>query len=168
MDISVESIRALREETGAGVMDCKRALQEAQGSFEEAIALLRRQGIAIAAQKSSRETKEGLIEAYIHPGSRVGALVEVNCETDFVGRTPEFKELAHNLAMQVAAMQPKYVSRAEITEEEEGDPAERCLLEQPFIKDASMTIQDLINGMVARVGENIRVRRFSRFSLGGE
>ena len=166
MEISVESIRDLRLETGAGVMDCKRALQESDGNFEQAVVLLRTQGMATAAKKASRATNEGIVEAYIHPGNRVGAIVEINCDTDFVGRTPEFRELAHNLAMQIAAMDPQYVTRFDGDDDHKSELSEDYLLEQAFIKDTSITIQDLINDMVARVGENVRVRRFSRFSLG--
>jgi elongation factor Ts len=166
LEISVESIRDLRLETGAGVMDCKRALQDSDGNFEQAVVLLRTQGMATAAKKASRTTNEGIVEAYIHPGNRVGAIVEINCETDFVGRTPEFRELAHNLAMQIAAMDPQYVTRFDGDDDHKSELSEDYLLEQAFIKDTSITIQDLINDMVARVGENVRVRRFSRFSLG--
>ena len=166
MEISIDLVRALREQTGAGIMACKEALQETRGDLEQATELLRQQGLAIVAKKAARETKEGVVEAYIHSGSRVGALVEVSCETDFVARTPEFRELAHNLAMQVAAMRPTYVSQEEVPDSDEANPEESCLLEQPFIKDSTKTVRDLINEIVAKVGENVRVRRFSCFSLG--
>lgn len=166
MEITVNHIRALREETGAGVMDCKKALEEAQGDLEKAKEILRDKGMATAARKASRVTNEGLVEAYIHSGGRVGALVEVNCETDFVARTQEFRQLAHDLAMQVAAMSPLYLDSQDMPEAEERDPQEVCLLQQAFIKDPAKTVQDLINEVVARVGENIRVRRFARFALG--
>jgi len=166
LEITVDQIKALREQTGAGILACKEALQKTRGNVAEAIALLREQGLAVVAKKAARETKEGIVEAYIHLGSRVGALVEMNCETDFVARTQEFRDLAHNLAMQVAAMKPLYVSRDEIPQGDAANPEEACLLEQPFIKDGSKTVHDLINETVAKVGENIKVRRFARYSLG--
>ena len=164
--ISLEAIKALREQTSAGVMDCKRALEEAGGDLEKATQLLLARGVATASKKSDRATQEGLVECYIHTGGRVGALVEVNCETDFVGRTPAFQQLAHDLAMQVAAMAPRYVESGSVPPGEEVNPEEVCLMEQPFIKDPSKTIRDLVNELVAQVGENIRVRRFERFGLG--
>ena len=164
--VSLEAIKDLREQTSAGVMDCKNALEEAEGDMAKAMELLRQKGLSIAAKKSSRDTLEGVVECYIHTGSRVGAIVEVNCETDFVARTPEFKELAHNLAMQVAAMSPRYVD-GEAPAEDEADGGEGLLLMgQAFIKDPSCTIRDVVNEVMARVGENIRVRRFQRFALG--
>jgi elongation factor Ts len=165
-NVSLESIKALREQTSAGIMDCKNALEEADGDMVKAAELLRQKGLILAARKSSRETPEGLVDCYIHTGNRVGAIVEVNCETDFVARTPEFKELVHNLAMQVAAMAPRYVDNGSIPAEDTANPEEACLMEQPFIKDPSQTITDLVNEVVARLGENIRVRRFERFALG--
>ena len=166
--VSLEAIKDLREQTSAGVMDCKNALEEAGGDTAKAVELLRQKGLSIAAKKSSRDTLEGVVESYIHTGNRVGAIVEVNCETDFVARTPEFKELAHNLAMQVAAMSPRYVD-GEVPAEDESDGGEGLLLmEQAFIKDPSCTIRDVVNDVMARVGENIRVRRFQRFALGEE
>jgi elongation factor Ts len=166
LETTVEQIKALREQTGAGILACKEALQKTRGNLDEAIALLREQGLVIVAKKATRETKDGVVESYIHSGSRVGALIEMNCETDFVARTEEFRELAHNLAMQVAAMRPLYIHREEIPSGEDVNPEEACLLEQPFIKDSSKTVRDLINEIVAKVGENIRVRRFARYSLG--
>lgn len=163
--ISPESVKQLRDLTGAGVMDCKRALEEAKGNLQKAQETLQKKGIFLAAKKSARETREGVINAYIHSGSRIGALVELNCETDFVARTDDFKELAHNLAMQVAAMQPLYITREEAATDSQ-NPEEVCLLHQPFIKDPTRTVQDLINELIAKVGENIRVRRFARFALG--
>ncbi|MFH1560154.1 MAG: translation elongation factor Ts [Chloroflexota bacterium] len=165
-EVSLESIKTLREQTSAGIMDCKHALEEAGGDVVKAADLLRQKGLILAAKKSSRETLEGVVDCYIHVGSRVGAMVEVNCETDFVARTPEFKELVHNLAMQVAAMAPRYVDNGSVPAEDTVNPEEACLMEQPFIKDPAITIKDLINGVVSRVGENIRVRRFERFALG--
>ncbi len=166
MEITVDLIKTLREQTGAGVLACKNALQKTQGNMEQALALLREQGLAIVAKKAARETKEGLIGSYIHSGNRVGALVELNCETDFVARTSDFGELVHNLAMQVAAMSPRYISRDDIPVGDDADPEETCLLEQAFIRDSSKTVRDLVNETVAKVGENIRIRKFVRFSLG--
>ena len=166
MEVSVDSIKALRELTGAGVMDCKRALAEADGDLDRAQEVLREQGIASAAKKVSRETKEGLVEAYIHSGGRVGAIVEVNCETDFVARTDDFKSLAHDVAMQVAAMSPQYLDSADIPEGEAADPQEACLLQQPYIKDPTLTVEDLVKDAVAKLGENVQIRRFTRLSLG--
>ena len=164
MEIPIEKIKELRQKTGAGIMDCKKALLESGGDFDGAISILRERGFAIAEKKKERETKEGLIEAYVHPGGRVGALIELNCETDFVARTPEFKELSHNLAMQVAACAPEFISPDEVPEGK--DPNETCLLLQPFIKDPQKKVQDVISETIAKVGENIRVSRFSRFELG--
>lgn len=166
MAVTVETIKALRDLTGAGIMDSKRALEETDGDVEAARKILREKGIASAAKKASRDTNEGLVEAYIHSGGRVGAIVELNCETDFVARTDDMKDLAHNVAMQVAAMSPRYVREDEVPEDEEGSPQEVCLLSQPFIRDNEQTVQDVVNETIAKVGENVRVRRFSRFSLG--
>jgi elongation factor Ts len=196
MEISTELIREIRERTGAGVMDCKKALTECSCDLEKAIELLRKMGIAAAAKKASRVASEGLVEAYVHPGSRVGALVEVNCETDFVARTPEFKALVRDLAMQVVASEPVAVSRqevpAELLEKEKeilaaqvassGKPPqivdkivqgrldkfykENCLLEQPFIKDPKRSVEEIVKEAAGKFGENIVVRRFSRFRLG--
>ena len=166
MDVTVESIRDLRERTGAGIMDCKRALEESEGDLERAQELLRERGLATAAKKSSRATNEGIVESYVHSGERIGALVEVNCETDFVARTPDFRDLAHDIAMQVAAMAPLYLDTADIPEEDSHDPQGVCLLQQPFIKDPGITVQERVNEAVGRLGENVRVRRFARFSLG--
>ncbi|MDP6102935.1 MAG: translation elongation factor Ts [Dehalococcoidia bacterium] len=165
-EVSLEAIKALREQTSAGVMDCKNALEEAGGDMVKAVELLRQRGLTIAAKKSDRETLEGLVDCYIHTGNRVGAIVEVNCETDFVARTPGFKELAHDLAMQVAAMAPLYLDSEAVPTEDTVNLEEACLMEQPFIRDPAKTIRDLVNDTVAQVGENIRVRRFERFALG--
>ena len=165
-EVSLEAIKSLREQTSAGVMDCKNALQEAGGDLVKAVELLRQRGLTIAAKKSSRDTPEGVVDCYIHTGNRVGAIVEVNCETDFVARTAEFKELVHNLAMQVAAMKPLYLDNEAIPEGDTVNPEVACLMEQPFIKDPSKTIRDLVTDAVAKVGENIRVKRFERFALG--
>ena len=167
MEISVEMIRDLRQKTGAGVMDCKKALEQADGNFEKAEGVLREQGLSSAAKKVGRETREGLVHAYIHTGGRVGALVQLDCETDFVARTPEFQELAHNLAMQIAAMpSTSYISKDDIEEEEKRPIEEISLLDQSYIKDPSRTVNDIIQDAIARVGENVKVRRFSRFALG--
>ena len=166
MDIGVDQIKALRALTGAGIMECKKALQEALGDISRAEQVLKDRGIAMVERKADRETREGVIEAYIHSGSRIGAMVEVNCETDFVSRLPEFKELAHHLTMQVAAMAPEYVDRSEMPEDDPGNPEEVCLLQQPYIKDDAKVVQELVTELAARVGENIRVRRFARFALG--
>lgn len=167
MAVSTEDVKRLREETGAGVMDCKRALDEARGDYEKALALLSEWGAARAEKKAHRETSQGIVEAYIHAGGRVGALVEVNCETDFVANTVEFRALVRDIAMQVAAMSPQVVAPEDRTPEHEGPDAEICLLSQPFIKDASRTIGDLVRDAIARTGENIRIARFARFELGG-
>ena len=166
MGVTVEAIKALRDRTGAGIMDCKRALEQAEGDLDQAQGILREQGIASAARKASRTADDGLVEAYIHKGGRVGAMVEVNCETDFVALTSDFKALAHDIAMQVAAMAPLYVDTDDIPDGEDADPREVCLMQQPFIKDPDLTVQDLVNQAVGKLGENVRVRRFARFSLG--
>ena len=196
MQITPVMIKELREKTGAGIMDCKEALAASDGAMDEAIDFLRKKGLQAAAKRAARSTQEGLISSYIHGGGRLGVLVEVNCETDFVARTEDFQDLVHDLAMQVAASNPLYLSRADISEEtvtkeryiyEEqakasGRPLqavpkivegrlekyfqEVCLLEQPFVKEPSMTIQDLIKAKIAKTGENITVRRFVRFQLG--
>ena len=166
MEVTTELVKALRDQSGAGIMDSKRALESADGDIDKAQEILRKQGIGAAAKKSSRATNEGLVEAYIHSGGRVGAIVEVNCETDFVARTPDFKSLAHDVAMQVAAMAPLYIDRADIPEGEDADPQQACLMEQSFIKDPPKTVRDIVSETVAKVGENVRIRRFARFSLG--
>lgn len=166
MNITTADIKALRDSTGAGIMDSKRALEEAGGDIERAQDILREKGVASAAKKVDRETEQGVIECYIHSGGRIGAMVEVNCETDFVARTEDFKALAHDIAMQVAAMNPGFIAESEIPEGEDVNPQESCLLQQPFIKDPGMTIDELIKELIGKLGENIRIRRFSRFSLG--
>ena len=147
-------------------MDCKRALEETGGDQEKAAALLREKGIASAAKKASRATNEGLVETYVHTGGRVGAMVEINCETDFVARTDDFRALAHDIAMQVAAMAPVSIGGTDTPEDEDAPAQENVLLQQPFIKDPSLTVQDLINEAVGKLGENVRVNRIARFSLG--
>lgn len=167
MQVTTEAIRALRERTGAGIMDSKRALEEANGDMDQAEAALRVKGIARAGEKVGRTTGEGVIDCYLHAGNKIGAMVELNCETDFVARTDEFRELAHNLAMQVVAMSPLYITPEEIPSDDPREAQEVCLLSQAFIKDNSRVVNDLVLDMQARVRENIRVRRFIRFSLGG-
>jgi elongation factor Ts len=148
---SKDHVKRLREETGAGVMDCKRALDEAKGDFEKAKALIKERRLAKAKEKSDREANEGVVEAYVHAGGRIGAMVELSSETDFVARNPDFKGLAREIAMQVAAMDPSNVDQ---------------LLEQPYIRDSSKTIGELVTGIAATTGENVRVKRFKRFELG--
>ncbi|MGI6713408.1 MAG: translation elongation factor Ts [Bacillota bacterium] len=194
--ISAEMVKELRERTGAGMMNCKKALSETNGDIEKAIELLREKGLAAAAKKSGRIAAEGLIESYIHGFGRIGVLVEVNCETDFVAKTDEFRALCKDIAMQVAASKPEFVSRDEIPQDKidkekeilrvqalnEGKPEkvvdkmvegriekyfkEVCLLEQPFIKDPDISIQQLITEKIAKIGENISIRRFARFEVG--
>ena len=147
-------------------MDCKEALVQTSGDLQEAQNLLRKKGLASVNKRAVNEANEGLIVAYVHNGGRVGALIEVNCETDFVARTEEFRELAHDLTMQVAAMDPKYLSEEEMPPGEGFIPAEHCLLNQPFIKDGGRIIQDLLDEVAVKTKEKIRVRRFARFSLG--
>ncbi len=163
MLVSTEAVKALRDKTGAGVLECKKALLEAEGDLSYAIAILKERGLLLAEKKAERVTREGLIEAYVHTGGRLGALIEINCETDFVARTEEFKRLAHDLAMQVAATAPRFISADEAPEGE--DPTEDCLLVQPFIKEPEKRVQDIIAEARAKLGENIRVRRFARFEL---
>ena len=166
MNIPTVKVRELREQSGAGVMSCRNALIEASGDIEKAQQILKEKGILKAQKKLERSTTQGVIETYVHTGGRIGAMVEVNCETDFVTRTDEFKELAHNLVMQVAAMPPQFISDDEVPEGTDVEPQVDCLLLQPFIKDPSKTIQDIIVETIARLGENIKVARFTRFELG--
>jgi elongation factor Ts len=164
---TTDDIKRLREETSAGIMDCKRALEESGGNYEKAKTALAELGLARAAKRSERETAQGLVEAYIHAGGRIGSMVEVNCETDFVARTDDFKVLAHDIAMQVAAVSTTLaVSEEDLPSGAEGAPEEIILMKQPFIKDGSKTIADLVNAAISKTGENIRVRRFARFELG--
>ncbi len=166
MAVTVDDIKALRDITGAGIMDSKKALEEASGDLRKAEELLRQQGIASAAKKANRATNQGIIESYIHSGGRIGAMIELNCETDFVARTGNFQQLANNLAMQIAAMSPTYVDESDVPDGEDADTAQDCLMQQPFIRDPSKTVQDMVNETVGKLGENIRIRRFKRFSLG--
>ena len=165
MQVSTEAIKALREQTSAGLMECKRALQEAEGDLDAAAAALGARGHMIAKKKASRVAEQGLVESYVHLGGKVGALVELNCETDFVARTPEFKQLAHDLAMQVVASNPRYVCREDVPEGVDCSD-EECLLLQPFIKDPAKTVEDVVTELVAGVRENVKVRRYVRFELG--
>jgi elongation factor Ts len=167
LEITTQMIKELREQCGAGIMDCRSALVFTEGDINKALAMLREKGFAKAQKKSERVTMQGLVEAYIHTAGRIGALVEINCETDFVARTNDFKCLAHDVAMQVAALSPKYISEEDIPAGTEVDPIEACLLSQPFIKDPTKTIKDLIVEIVAKTGENIKVRRFTRYELSG-
>jgi elongation factor Ts len=177
--ITADQVKQLREKSGAGIMECKRALEQVDGDLNRAIDLLKQQGLAKAEKKSGRSASQGLIEPYIHGGGRIGAIVEVNCETDFVARTADFRELAHDLAMQVAATSPRFVAAEEVApeawselEREYGDrekaAAAVVLLDQPFIKDAKLTIRDIIRDRIAKLGENIVVRRFARFEVGAD
>ena len=166
MKIPAGRVKELRDLSGAGIMQCRQALVESQGDIEKALEILKEQSLFKAAKKAERPATQGLIEAYIHTGGRVGAMVELNCETDFVARTDEFKQLAHRLAMQVAAMNPSFISEAEYTPETEEEPQNVCLLLQADIKDPDKTIQEIITETIARTGENIKVSRFARFELG--
>lgn len=163
---SMDDIKRLREDTGAGIMDCKRALEDAAGDLERAKNLLRERGIAHAEGRAGRVAGQGLVHSYVHGGGRVGALVEVNCETDFVARTEDFQQLVHEIAMQVASMNPKVVSRDDLPPGEDGDASEVALLDQPYIRDNHRTIRDLVQETIAKTHENIRVNRFVRFELG--
>ncbi len=166
MEISIVIVKELRDQSGAGIMECKKALLQTRGDMDKALQILKEEGLLKAKKKAGRATTQGLIEAYVHTGGRIGAMVEVNCETDFVARTDEFKKLAHHLAMQVAAMPPQFVSKEEAPEGVDIEPEAACLLLQPYIKDPNKTIQDIITETIAKVGENIKVKRFARFELG--
>ena len=196
MEISAQLVKQLRERTGAGMMECKNALTEAKGDLAEGEVILRKKGIASASKKSARSTKQGVISSYIHPGAQLGVLIEVNCESDFVARTDDFQELVHDLAMQVAAADPQFIRKEDVTQAAldkerdiqraralaEGKPEkmadkivegrmnkyyeEVCLYEQPFIKENTTSIADLIKAKIAKLGENISVSRFVRFKVG--
>lgn len=167
MDISIDAIKELRGQCSAGIMECRNALIDAEGNITKAMEDLKEKGCLKAAKKANRATEQGLVEAYIHIGGRVGAMIELNCETDFVALTDEFKELAHNLAMQVTAMCPQFISEEEIPPEQKDDfeVESACLLQQAYIKDQSMTVNDVIVQVISKVGENIKVSRFTRFEL---
>jgi len=164
--IPTTRVKELRDRSGAGIMDCRNALLEAEGDIEKAFEILTQKGCLKAEKKAKRAATQGVIEAYIHTGGQIGAMVEVNCETDFVARTDEFKELAHHLAMQVAAMPPQFISKEDVPAGAEIEPQSACLLLQPYIKNPNKTIQDIINETTAKVGENIKVNRFARFEVG--
>lgn len=196
MEISMELIKDLRQRTGAGVVDCKVALHEAKGDTDKAIEHLRRKGLATAAKKAGRIATDGLVSSYIHAGGKIGVLVEVNCETDFVAKTEDFQSFVKNMAMQIAAASPQYVRREEVPQTvldkekeiyraqalESKKPekvidkivegklerfySEVCLLEQTYVKDGDMTIKDVVDALIAKIGENIQIRRFARFQLG--
>ncbi|RPF49699.1 translation elongation factor Ts (EF-Ts) [Thermodesulfitimonas autotrophica] len=196
MEVPAKLVKELRERTGVGMMECKKALAETGGDIEKAIVLLRERGLAAAAKRAGRVAAEGMIAAYIHPGSRVGVLVEVNCETDFVAKTDDFKNFVHDVTLQIAASRPEYVSREDVPPEvidrereilraqarAEGKPEkvvekmvegrlekffkEACLLEQPFVKNPDITVKDLLNEVIVRTGENVVIRRFIRYELG--
>ncbi|MDI6815227.1 MAG: elongation factor Ts [Dehalococcoidales bacterium] len=166
MKIPIVRVKELRDQTGAGIMECRNALLEAEGDMERALQILKQRSLFQAQKKAKCATTQGIIEAYVHAGGRIGAMVEVNCETDFVARTAEFKELAHHLAMQVAAQRPQFISREEIPEGADIEAQSACLLLQPFIKNPDKTVQDIIAETSAKVGENIKVNRFARFEIG--
>ena len=168
MDVSAEQIKNLREKSHAGVMNCRSALIKAEGDIDKALLILKEQNLVVVEKKASRVTKQGLIESYVHAGGRIGVVIEVNCETDFVARTDDFKQLAHNLAMQVAALAPVCITKEEIPQRDDIDPATAALLTQPYIKDTTLTVQDIINEVISKTGENIKVRRFVRYELGEE
>ena len=149
-------------------MNCRSALIKAEGDIDKALLILKEQNLVVVEKKASRVTKQGLIESYVHAGGRIGVVIEVNCETDFVARTDDFKQLAHNLAMQVAALAPVCITKEEIPQRDDIDPATAALLTQPYIKDTTLTVQDLINEVISKTGENIKVRRFVRYELGEE
>jgi elongation factor Ts len=159
-------VKALREKTGAPVIECKNALMETECDEEKALELLLKRGLARAEKKLHREASQGLVEAYIHPGGHIGALLEVNCESDFVARTQEFKDLAHDLALQIAATAPLFLSPQDLPPGNDADPKEVCLVSQPFIKDPQKSVEQRIKETIALVGENIKVKRFARFELG--
>jgi elongation factor Ts len=173
MGASLEDIRELREMTSCGVIDCKKALEEAKGDMKKAQELLQKRGLEIAAKKSSRAALNGRLEAYVHMGNKIAVLVQVNCETDFVAKNSDFCQFAKDLAMHIAAMGPAYISEQDIPKEvlaEAKDPKafvkESCLLSQPFVKDQSKTIQDCLSALVAKIGENIVIGRFTRYEVG--
>ena len=166
MKIPTARVKELRDQSGAGIMDCRNALLEAKGDMGKALQILKQSNLFHAESKAKRAATQGVIETYVHTGGRIGAMVEVNCETDFVARTDEFKELAHHLAMQVAAMPPQFILREEVPEGVNIEPQTACLLLQPYIKDLDKTIQDIIAETIAKVGENIKVSRFVRFEVG--
>ncbi len=166
MPVTPAAVKELRDLTGAGILDCKSALEEAGGDFDKASGILRKKGIATAAKRADRATAEGLVQTYVHHDGRLAALVEINCETDFVARTEDFSKLAQAIALQVAATNPTYVASEDIPKGTEGDAKELCLLLQPFVRDESTTVADMVKETIRKTGENIRIRRFARFELG--
>ena len=166
MAFSANDVKTLRELTGAGMLECKKALEASKGDLEKARETLKKKGFSDAAKRADRATAEGVVHAYIHHNNRVGVLVELNCESDFVARTDDFRNLAQQIGLQIAGASPLYVSREEMPAGSTDDPKSICLLLQPFIRDESMTIQDLLTQTISKTGENIRVRRFARFELG--
>jgi len=167
LKIPTAQIKELRDQTGAGIMDCRNALLETEGDREKALKVIEQRNLIRVQKKLGRTASQGVVEAYIHTAGRIGAMVELNCESDFVARTAEFKELAHNLAMQIAAQDPQFISSGEVSEGIDIEPKADCLLLQPYIRDPDKTIQDIITETIAKVGENIKVSRFARFELGG-
>ena len=173
MEASLEGIRELREMTSCGVIDCKKALEEAKGDMKKAKELLRKRGLEIAAKKGSRAALQGRVEAYVHMGNKIAVLVEVNCETDFVAKNEDFCQFSKDLAMHIAAMNPAYIKEQDIPEDvlaeakdKDAYIKESCLLNQPFVKDQSKTIQDYLTSLIAKIGENIVVSRFARYKVG--
>ncbi len=177
--VTTSLVKDLREQTGAGIMDCKRALEEAGGDLKKASDLLKQQGLAKAEKKLGREANQGLIETYVHAGGRIASMIELNCETDFVARTPDFKGLAREVAMQVAAMNPKYLNEESVPAEEwaalEGEYGDHkkaveavCLYSQAFIRDPKLSINELVRQAVAKLGENVQITRFARFEVGAD
>ncbi|MDO8614867.1 MAG: translation elongation factor Ts [Dehalococcoidia bacterium] len=166
MAITADDVKRLREETGAGMLDCKNALEKAAGDFEKAKGILRKKGFDTAMKRAERVTADGTIETYMHHNKRLAAMVEINCETDFVARTDDFKTLAQQVALHIAGANPLYVTQDEVPADCKEDPKEVVLLLQPFVQDESRTVGDLVNETIARTGENIRIRRFARFELG--
>jgi elongation factor Ts len=164
--VDVKLVRDLRDQTGAGIIDCKEALESSDGDMEKAILALREKGVASATKRVGKDTNEGIIETYLHTGGRVGAMVELGCETDFVARTEEFQKLAHDICMQIAAMGPVYVDESEIEEGDDRPPAQVALMLQPYIKNSSSSVGEMVRELAGKVGENIRVVRFSRLSVG--
>ncbi len=166
MAVDVQLVRDLRDQTGAGIMDCKEALEKSDGDMDKAVLALREKGLASATKRAGKDTNEGVIETYLHTGGRVGAMVELGCETDFVARTEEFQTLAHEIAMQIAAMGPLYVDVDEIEDGDTRPPAQIALMKQPYIKNSSSSVGDMVKELSGKVGENIRVVRFSRLAVG--
>lgn len=167
MAITAAAVKELRELTGAGMLDCKNALEESGGDLDKAKAILKTKGIDIAASRGGRSTGEGVIHSYIHHNDRLGVLVELNCETDFVARTDGFRSLAQNIAVHIAAAAPLCVSEEDIPEGEDGEPKDIALLLQPYVQDPDVTIGDMVQETIGKTGENIRISRFARFQLGG-